>query len=263
MSERLNLTERPSDRQVLEALLTVPGNVGNTYSRFWKYSQRNLGLLALQGCPPEPVATYTRWTELGRQVQKGEKAYSILRPISIRVGDAENEDERKYVQRFKLVKTLFSLSQTQGEELPELETREWSAERALASLAIKQVAFELYDGNVGGYASGREIAINPLAPFPRKTLLHEISHVMHEHTTDERMAEYQSHRGLMEFEAEATAHLALNSIGELTEEAATVSRGYIQGWLQGNRPPATSFSNVLNKSSRIVTAGYDLEVRGD
>ena len=275
MSERQPPLERPSDRELLEALLTVPGSVGETYSRFHNYSQRNLGFLALQGCAMEPIATYKKWSELGRQVKRGSKAYSILRPIQVRVGDRAQDgaqvdqgkgahqdhnraqDEPKFIQRFKVVRAIFSYSQTEGEELPELEPREWSTERALGALAIQQVPFQNFDGNIGGYAVGREIAINPLAPFPLKTALHEMSHIEHGHTTEENLAQYQEHRGLYEFEAEATAHLALNTIGEMTDDAAEVSRGYIQGWLRHESPPEQSLRRVLNVSTKLVNAGYE------
>lgn len=253
--------EIPTNRDVLETLLTVPGDVGQTYSRFHPYSPRNIAFLAMQGCPPEPVATYKKWSELDRQVQKGSKAYSILRPIQVKVRGEENEEDPeadpKMIRRFKVVRALFAYSQTAGEELEPVEPRDWSTERALGALAINLVPFEHYDGNIGGYAVGRDIAINPVAPYPLRTTLHEMSHVEHGHTTTDNLPAYQEHRGQYEFEAEASAYVTLNTLGELPEEVAAVSRGYVQHWLQDEKPSDQSLRNVINVSSRILSAGYE------
>lgn len=259
MSERLAskpALEVPTSRELLDTLLTAEGSVGSTYNRFHDYSPRNLAFLMMQGCPPEPVATYGKWQELGRQVQKGEKAYSILRPIQVRLEAKDEADEDKMIRRFKVVRALFAYSQTAGEELPEPQPREWSKERALGALGINLVKFNLYDGNTGGYAVGRDVAINPVAPYPLRTLLHEISHVEHGHTTGVGLQTYRTHRGQMEFEAEASAYVCLSGMGELDEETANVSRGYVQGWLRDQQPAEASLRRVLNVSTRILTAGY-------
>lgn len=250
--------DKPSDRDLLDAILSIPGSTGDTYSRFYNYSQRNIGFLAMQGCPPEPVATYTRWQELNRQVVRGQKAYSILRPIQIKIQD-EEEDEPRYIQRFKSVRSLFSYSQTTGEELERREPREWSLQRALGELAIRQVRFESYDGNTGGYAFDRNIAINPMAPNPVRTAAHEIAHIDLGHTTNENINLYHAHRGTFEAEAESTAHLVLKEIDELDEKTASVSRGYIQGWLRDGELSDKSVQRILSSSSRIVAAGYEKE----
>lgn len=248
----------PQPSELLSSLIDIPGSTGETYSRLHRYSPRNLGFLALQGCPPQPVGTYGKWQELGRQVQRGEKAYAILRPIQVKVGGNEGDkegEEPKLIQRFKVVRALFALSQTKGEELPPYERPDWSVTRALGTLAIERVPFESYDGNIGGYAVGRTIAINPLAPYPLRTTLHEMSHVEHGHTTDEHLEQYQSHRGTYEYEAEASAFVALKELDELDNVTASVSRAYVQGWLRGEQPSETSVRNVLNVSTRILDAG--------
>lgn len=254
--------EVPKSRELIESLLTLPGSTGETYSRFHRYSVRNLGFLAMQGCPMEPVATFNKWKELGRQVQKGEKAYSILRPIQVRVAGEEVagikvEDDQVF-RRFKVVRALFAYSQTAGEELPPYIPADWSVERALETLDIERAPFESYDGNIGGYAFDRKITVNPIAPYPLRTTIHEMSHVQHGHTSEQNMAIYQHHRGTFEFEAEASAHVVLNEIGALDDETASVSRGYIQGWLKDEQPSETSLKAVLNVSTRILDAGREL-----
>ncbi|TFB85821.1 hypothetical protein E3O44_12530 [Cryobacterium algoricola] len=248
--------ETPSNRELLEGLLTIEGSTGETYRRFWNYSPRNIGFLALQGCPPEPVATYQRWTQLNRQVQKGSKAFSILRPIAVKVESKNDDEEQKMIRRFKVVRALFPLSQTEGEEIPPYEPLHWSVDRALGALAIERVPFESYNGNIGGYAVGRTIALNPLAPNPLRTTLHEISHIEHGHTSPDQIAQYQGHRGEFEYQAEASAFICLNELGELDKETARISRGYAQSWVN-DQPTEASVVGVLNVSTKVLNAGRE------
>jgi len=262
MNERQLSLEVPKSRELLEGLLTIEGSTGESYRRFWNYSPRNLGFLALQGCPPEPIATFKKWQELGRQVQRGSKAFSILRPITIRVKDNEpdnggDSDETKTLRRFKVVRALFPLSQTEGDELPAYEPESWDSATALEALDIQRAPFESYNGNIGGYAVGRTISINPLAPNPLRTTLHEMSHIEHGHTSPEREDEYQAHRGQFEFEAEASAYVCLNELGELDEKTASISRGYVQAWMRDQQPAEESIRQVLNVSTRILNAGRE------
>lgn len=257
MSERQQL-DVPKSQELLEGLLTLEGSTGETYRRFWNYSPRNIGFLALQGCPPAPVATYRKWEQLGFHVQKGEKAYSILRPIQVKVENEEKPDEPKMIRRFKVVKALFHYGQVAGEgELPLYEVPDWSVDRAIEELDITRVPYQSYDGNTQGVSFGRNIAISPVAAYPLKTTVHEIGHVVGGHTTPENLAIYQDHRGVFEFEAEATAHLTLSEIGALDQFNPAESRAYIQSWMQNERPPEKSFTTVLNSTTKILDAGYE------
>lgn len=109
----------------------MPGSLGNTCSRFYNYSFGNQVLLYIQGVT-EPVATYNRWKELGRQVQKGSKAKTIMRPTFVKERDDDGQ-ERQKLKGFRYVRCLFTVSETEGDELPPAEPRDWSRERAMAS----------------------------------------------------------------------------------------------------------------------------------
>ena len=50
--------------KIIETALTAPGNVGNTYNRFYEYSFLNQMYLLMQGVH-EPVATWARWKAIG------------------------------------------------------------------------------------------------------------------------------------------------------------------------------------------------------
>lgn len=90
---------------------------------------------------------------------------------------------------------------------------------------------------------------------PPKTRFHEIGHVVLGHTLPESVAAYTTHRGIMEFQAEATAYLTMHELGRLDEETATRSRGYVQNWLEGERPPDTAIRQVFSATDRILKAG--------
>lgn len=240
---------------LIETAITAPGSVGNVYNRFHEYSFLNKVNLLMQGCPLEPIATYKRWLELGRQVQKGAKAYEIVRPIVIPKRDAAGEKTDESFLRFKPVKCIFPVSMTEGEELPPAEVPGWSLDTALSKLDIRRTPFESFDSNVQGYSRDREFAVNPVAAYPTKTTFHELSHIVSGHTEPGEMAEYLTHRGLKEFEAEGSAHLSMNELELMTPDQADVSRGYLQDWLQGERPPESSVKTVFRTTDTILRAG--------
>lgn len=239
--------------ELLEEALTMPGGLSDTYSRFYRYSMLNQILLFQQGVR-EPVNTYQRWLDMGRQVQKGSKAKSILRPIFYKDTD-DNGEETQKVRGFKMVRCLFGASETEGDPLPEYEPPEWSPTRALGALAINKVAFEHVDGNIQGYSRGNELAINPVAKYPLKTLIHEMGHIVIGHTVPERLAEYQEHRGIFEFEAEGTAYLAMNELRAHDQFDAAESRAYIQTWLRDAKPNEQSIRSVFTATDKILRAG--------
>jgi len=107
---------------------------------------------------------------------------------------------------------------------------EWEAERALAALDIEQIAFTDTDGNCQGYAKKRQIAINPVAQLPHKTLFHETAHVILGHTSEADFTDTErTPKNLREVEAEAVALLCCEA---LNLEGSEFCRGYIQNWVR-------------------------------
>jgi antirestriction protein ArdC len=253
------LTTHPEWHELLKAALEMPGEAGNTYNRFRRLSLGNQVLLMMQGLF-EPVHTYKGWTGLGRQVRKGSKAKSIYVPM-FRKKEDKNGEEHQFLSGFKLVPSMFGVSETDGDELPPYEPPTWSKERAMAKLGITERPFDLIDGNVQGYSTGKEVAINPVAVYPFKTLMHELGHIVAGHTSEEQMADYQSHRGLKEFEAEAAAYLILNELGALEQFNAGESRNYIQTWLRDQKPDEKSVRHVFSTADKILRAGYPEETK--
>src|SRR5689334_1115921 len=190
-------TERHEEiqfRQLLEEAVTKPGTLMKAYSLFWNYSLGNQILALFQanrrGIALGPIASFNRWKELGRHVKRGEKAIELCMPvISKRTvkeqGTDGNETETEIVfKRFVFRRNWFMLSQTDGAEYQLPAIPAWDRTRALQTLSVEEIPFEMMNGNCQGYAKGRQIAINPVAQMPAKTTFHELAHVVLDHTSE-------------------------------------------------------------------------------
>jgi N-terminal domain of anti-restriction factor ArdC len=245
--------------KLMEEALTAPGNLGNTYSRFHDYSLTNMLLFRMQGLF-EPVAPYSRWKTLGRQVKRGSRAKEVIVPVLINEAPADEtlEEQRERVARlvgFKVVRSVFGLSDTEGPDILPVQTPGWDLQQALGKLGIREVPFESNSGNTQGYSHGVEFAINPIAVNRTKTTFHELGHIVLGHTLPARHEEYATHRGIGEFQAEAVAYLAMNELGQLDEQTASVSRGYIAHWLRDEQPPDKAIQQVFRATDAILRAG--------
>jgi len=245
--------------QLIETALTAPGNLGSTYSRFHDYSLANMLLFRMQGLY-EPVAPYSRWKSLGRHVLRGARAKEVIVPVLINEPESEETPEEKHerVARlvgFKVVRVVFGLSDTEGPDLPPVPTPGWDLQHALGKLAINEGAFVSTNGNIQGYSQGLEFAINPIAVNRTKTMFHELGHIVLGHTIPSRYEEYSTHRGIMEFQAEAVAYLAMNELGQLDDDTASRSRGYIQHWLRDEHPPDKAIQQVFRATDAILKSG--------
>lgn len=257
-SERLTTPPHWSD--LLKTALELPGQAGNTYNRFRRFSLGNQALLMMQGLM-EPVNTYKGWLALDRQVKKGSKAKVIYVPM-FRKETTEKGDEEKRLSGFKLVPSIFGVSETEGEDLPAYEPPHWSKELAMQKLSITQIPFATLEANAQGFSTGRQLAINPVAVYPFKTTLHEMAHICCGHTVPDQLVEYRTHRGLFEFEAEGSAYLLMNELGSTDQFDAAESRHYIQEWLRGEEPPESSIKRVFSTADKIYRAGLE-EPEGD
>jgi len=277
--ERKSKTAEIDWHATLVEALNAPGAMGKTYCRFYDYSFLNQVRLLMQGVN-EPVATYNRWKDLGFQVQKGRKAKAVLAPLLVNkeVTDADGNTvtdpesgkplKRQVLVGFRESRSVFAFSDTDGDQLPEVELPEWDAKVALRQLNVKRVPFRHLNGNVQGYSvedddKGRRIAINPAAHYPAKTLLHELAHIVLGHCKAGN-DEYELHRGICEFEAEATAYLVAKEL-ELAEWDAAESRQYIDDWLAaaGHDPDGENGSVITDKViGRIFAAANKILVAG-
>lgn len=219
-------TERQTDiqfRHLLEEAVTKPGTLMRAYSLFWNYSLGNQILALIQanrrGIPLGPIASFNRWKELGRHVKRGEKAIELCMPVTCKrtvkedtANDNQGETEITF-KRFVFRRNWFMLGQTDGAEYTIPAIPAWDRARALASLDVQEIPFEVLNGNCQGYAKGRQIAINPLAQMPAKTTFHELAHIELGHTSEPVHDSETLPRNLKEVEAEAVALLVLEALG--------------------------------------------------
>jgi hypothetical protein len=249
--------------RLLDEALAAPGDLGSVYSRFHPYSIGNMLLFRMQGVH-EPIASASTWKRVGREVTNWRERKDVIVPVYTKEPPTDPQEEetpaekRERVARligFKAVRAVFPLSATDGPELPPQPTPSWDLQLALGKLGIREVPFDNTNGNLQGWSHGTEFAINPIAVNRLKTIYHELGHILLGHTLPHRYEEYQAHRGVMEFQAEATAYLVMNELELMDDESASHSRGYIKHWLGEEQPPEQAIRQVFTAADRILRAG--------
>jgi hypothetical protein len=259
----------PKWSALLVEAVNKPGMIMEAYSAFHQYSIGNQILTLVQcqmrGLEPGPINTFPGWQALGRSVKRGERALILCMPITRKARDEEAEsngddanDERTFTSFIHKAR-WFVISQTVGDEFTPPRLPEWEAERALAALDIERIAFTDTDGNCQGYARKRQIAINPVAQLPHKTLFHEAAHVILGHTSEADFTDTErTPKNLREVEAEAVALLCCEA---LNLEGSEFCRGYIQNWLcpaigyNADAIPEKSAQKIFRAADQILRAG--------
>src|SRR5688572_26089729 len=117
-------SSHPSDDQtttfasLLQAAVSEPGRIHEAYFGFHGYSLGNQ-LLAMMQCAERglavgPIASFNKWKDRGRFVQKGQKAIALWMPITVK-RKVEPQDgtpgEEVAFKRFLLKRNWFVLSQ--------------------------------------------------------------------------------------------------------------------------------------------------------
>jgi hypothetical protein len=249
--------------ELLRDAVEKPGRMLEAYTAFHNYSFGN-ALLALEQCvkrnlQPGPLNTYRGWLENKRQVRKGEKGITLCMPMPFKraaqADDAQDETtEPQVCYAFRFRAYWFVLAQTEGEETYIPPIPGFDIDTALRALNINHTSFDEMNGNIQGFANGREIAVNPLAALRHKTTFHEIAHIVLGHTTTERLVDSeQTARHIREVEAESVALICCETLGL---EGAEFCRGYIQHWLKTEKEiPNQSAARIFVAASSILKAG--------
>ncbi|MDQ3667813.1 MAG: ArdC-like ssDNA-binding domain-containing protein [Acidobacteriota bacterium] len=259
----------PKWSALLVEAVNKPGLIMQAYSAFHQYSIGNQLLALVQchmrGLEPGPINTFPGWQALGRNVKRGERALVLCMPITRKRHDEDANDnndeanaERTYTA-FVHKPRWFVISQTIGDEFTPPTLPQWNSTRALAALEIEQISFTETDGNCQGYARMRQIAINPVAQLPHKTLFHEAAHVVLGHTAEADFTDTErTPKNLREVEAEAVALLCCEA---LNLEGTDFCRGYIQNWLcpaigyNAEAIPEKSAQKIFRAADQILRAG--------
>jgi len=252
----------PNFSTLLQEAVNQPGTIMKAYSAFHNYSLGNQLLALVQcqlrGIEPGPINTFPKWQDLKRHVKRGEKALTLCMPVTVKRKETSEggEEQDASFTTFVYKSRWFVLAQTDGEamQLPAMPT--WDADKALSALGIQRIAFTEIDGNCQGYAKQRQIAINPVAQLPHKTLFHECAHVILGHTSEADFNDSElTPRNLREVEAEAVALLCCEA---LDLDGAEFCRGYIQNWLKRGTDsaiPEKSAQKILKAADQILKAG--------
>jgi hypothetical protein len=260
---------------ILADAVNKPGVISKAYQTFWNYSVSNqisaLFQCMLRGIEPGPIHTYRGWHEFDRQVKKGEKAIVLTMPVTVgakrqsalaceNIHDPPDGDDAQTAAVSK--RTIFVerphwfvLSQTEGRKYVPVVVPSWDEQHALSALLVTRVSFRHTDGNFQGYATGRQVAVSPIAFMPHRTLFHEVAHVVLGHTAESKdMSDSDERipRDLREVEAECVALICSESLGL---PGAEFSRGYIQHWLKAQAIAEKSVHRIFKAADAILKAG--------
>ena len=239
-----------------------------TLSRFTKYSPGNALLIMVQ-CPDATyVAGYKAWQSLGRQVERGQKALTILAPVTKKVEPRETTDPEKPERKLVGFRTasVFDIGQTTGQPLHIPQPTPLTGDRMAQTLhrLIPLVGHPVRFGDTGeafGYWSPSEgqIVIRHDAPpnHQFKTLLHEWSHSLGVRTVQEAA---DRHRGTEEIIAETTAYVAAGALGLDTTE---YSKGYVGSWAEGDPKAVAAATQAIGQRVHAIIATIERAAEKD
>jgi antirestriction protein ArdC len=230
-------------------------------SRFHRYSANNVFLIMLQRPEATRVAGYRTWQTMGRQVRKGERGIRILAPCQYRTKTTEDDGtETTHVGiRGFTTATVFDVSQTDGEELPDIRPTLlhgaavaglWDA----LALQVKAAGYtversECHGAN--GYTDHTMRTVRVCDDVSdaqaTKTLCHELAHVLLHPDT----AEYFGCRGRCEVEAESVAYLVCQAAGLASDG---YSWPYIAHWSDGETKVVQDAAGRVLNAARTILA---------
>ena len=216
-------------------------------SQFNQYSSRNLRLILAQKPDASYLAPYNTWRKFERHVKRGEKALSVIIPVTYVKKDQQGQPildkngKPETGMTFRLKPTTFDVSQTEGKEMPKAaEVKEQLTDldyanlyRALMSIAKTNdvsVRFEEMAGETKGYYSPAEHQIVLRSHDMNKsqlikTFIHEIAHSELHHSNHPQRE--QLTRSNAELQAESVAYVVASYYGIDTSD---YSFDYLAGW---------------------------------
>lgn len=272
-------TTRKPDTRVEEALERLESGVSRIMdsaefrrylsiaAKFHHYSANNCLSIFMQRPDATRVAGYRKWQQLGRQVRKGEKGIKILAPISRTVAEDEETGEKiRALVGFKTA-TVFDVSQTDGEELPEaprpedLDPEEGAQiaekvyEGLLSFCEAEGVAVDFEERRHGDYGSyqhkERRIALNSTLPATEKatTLAHELAHHLLHAQEGHRSA--KAHR---EIEAEGAAFVTCAAFGL---DTSCFTFAYVANYAGEHEALKAALERIQEAARRLIEAVED------
>lgn len=230
----------------------------NTMAKFHNYSFNNTLLITMQRPDATLVAGYQAWQKkFNRHVLRGEKGIQIISPAPIREkeevekidpetnepilkanGQPETEIIEHVIPRFK-VATVFDVSQTEGEPLPDLGGADLTGQvadftvfmEAIRNISPVPIRFAEIEGTSHGYYhnTDKEIVIKSGMSESQtmKTAIHEVTHaLLHDRDLMEEQG-VEKDKMTKEVEAESVAYIVCQ---HLRLDSSEYSFPYIAGW---------------------------------
>jgi len=224
-------------------------------SNFHRYSFNNHLMIFLQRPDATLVAGFRKWKTMGRSVKRGEKGIAIFAPCKYRTKIEDDDGEEKTLQQIRgfRVVHVFDISQTEGEEIPDLDAVRpklldgdapegiWDALVAQAETAGFEVIRD-QKRTENGYCDflKKEIAVRPdVTPAQGlKTLVHELAHALLHGDHVVRTREIQ------EVEVESVAYIVCDALGL---DSGGYSFAYVARWSDGR-------SELMRDTAERVTS---------
>ncbi len=264
----------------------------STMSKFHNYSFNNTLLIAMQKPEATLVAGYQAWQKnFNRHVNKGERGIRILAPAPYKIkeerdkldpvtgevmldkdGTPQTEEVEIKIPAFRAV-SVFDVSQTDGEPLPELEAKELLSTvegyedfiNAITYVAHAPIGFEDIPGASKGYFNieKNRIAVQEGMSESQtlKTMVHETAHSMlhNKEVNKEDILAPAKDRNTKEVEAESIAFTVYN---HFSIDTSDYSVGYIAGWSNGKdmKELKSSLDTIRRTASELIT-GIEEQLR--
>ena len=236
-------------------------------SNFHRYSFNNHLMIFLQRPDATLVAGFHKWKAMGRFVKKGEKGIGIFAPCKYKTKIETDTGEEKALQQIRgfRVVYVFDISQTEGEEIPDLDAirpklLDGDAPDGVWDVLVSQAnaaGFEVIrdqNRNENGYCDflNKTIAVRPdVAPAQAvKTLVHELAHALLHGDEVFRPREIQ------EVEVESVAYIVCDAIGLDTSD---YSFAYVARWSDGLTELVRDTAERVVGCAKQILEGLDEE----
>jgi len=230
-------------------------------ARFHTYSANNVMLIHTQRPEATRVASYRTWQALGRQVVKGEKGITIIRPVIVKGVEEETGAVSETLRGFT-TGGVFDVEQTRGLALPEAPHPGLLPEDEIeAALTVKVAVMKLLDGygvqvvreqmpegRRGYWEPGKKtVGLNhDLAGVGElKTLLHEAAHCLGDHRPG------AIDRADGETVAESVAFVVLQHYGVDTGD---YTFPYVAGWAKDRAVLDRNLGAIRGVSHLLIAA---------
>lgn len=247
------------DGKYKEVLISM-GNLNN-------YSINNQLYIISQKKDAKTLYSLKRWNSYGRQVNCGERAIKIFRPIVTKIVDEENNVNKEYVKGFQ-IGYLFDISQTKGKELDVFKFDEFKVvenkDSIIESLKRTMSTYgytlnfvnknELVKDCYGlcNHKDKKILVLNELCDLQKiSTCIHECAHALaHSNIRDDFKGLTKLEvREIKEIEAESIACIVSSYLGLDTKN---FNFSYILGWAEGDILKFRKNLDLISKYSNIL-----------